>query len=346
MTELAWEAGESPWPSSLLGWLFLAFVAMWSTGTLVFCGAALVWFVATAALDELRTVDEAIAMVMMSVILAFVMVLMGAFIKAGVQSFRRDWAFCAADESWRGQVETWLGRVIASHGTRVVSITPLMLAGSVPSAAEVEAAGTSAVARALEPLLPPGTVDKPGSLAGEAVLVLAAVLHLAARGVVQLDRVALQFWRRPKGHGGEHAILAGAGDVWHVRAGEGSPAPQTVESMLWRAMVGPQTREGESAEGQSRRASGAPYRDAGPARVAARGGPLRLDMPELFSTLQARVADSQPAEGSEAAAAVAARLGAAVVGNAEFAAGLIAEATRLRRNGAVSDEYLECRPKI
>ncbi|MBZ5710090.1 hypothetical protein [Nannocystis pusilla] len=324
MVALAWEAAESPGPSSVLGWLFLVFVTLWSASVFVFCGAALVWFIVTTALDDSRTVDEAIAMALMSVVLALVMVLIGVFLKGGVQSFGREWAFCGADESLLGRVESLFGRVIASHGTRVVSITPLTLAGTAPSAVEVEAAGASAVARALEPLLPPGTVDKPGSLAGEAVLVLAAVLHLAGGGVVQLERVTLQSWCRPKGHDEAQDVLAKTRDVWHVRPGEGWPAPHTVESMVWRAML-------VADDGSSQRTSGTPYRDGGATRAGARGGPLRLDMPELFSTLRARVADPPRAEGSEAAGAVAARLAAAAVGNADFAAELIAEVTRLRR---------------
>lgn len=249
-------------------------------------------------------------------------------------AFGKFWRWSTTDGNGRGAMVTLGQRRVAGFGTWLELVEEQALDAPPVSAAEVIAAGPSAVARelaALTPLAPLAPLGRP--LDPVHVLLLAAVTHQMTRGALRTWRAERWMWFH---HSSRPAVELRTGSAtpptlaW--ARGSASPPPDaTLEHALLIAFAEQAARRGGGALVGAPRLPGNlgdPYRAAGPAftDVPPPTEALKLGVSAVGDLLVRH----RSAPASPDAAIVAARLAAIAAGAPFLTAHVIAEAENVR----------------
>lgn len=328
---LRWREDRSGRPQTGRERLWAAWTALWIAALIVGFAVVLVWIGGVVVRRFEWSVGAVFGLVIMLGLAGG-----GAWISLDLMGeglrplLWRRWSYADERGEVRGKIASLAGRWFRGEGTLIVRARSVDVSGDIPSAAEVVRAGPRAVAAALAGVLPGAPLPAGGALTGTHALVIAAALQLAGRGTARLTLVQRRSWRR---------VALAAEAEWgqpgavglYAEPGLGEAHPGSIEAMMSAELRS--AADGEGAPEKARRTGPGgqedPYREPAPVEVLGRRVPFLV----VCHGAWARLRELRAAGGRSTGEArdVAARLAAALAGDAELAAVLVDVGDRTER---------------
>ena len=318
--ELSWTEDVSGRPQTRAEWVWAALTCLWLAALIVGLSGVLVFLAVRAWTTPKWSVTFTLGLM---IACALVYVLLWITVNTMRDGLRpilwRRWHYCTHRLDLYGVVASLADKWFRGEGISVVRDRIVAVPKDIPSAAEVEAAGSGAVAMALAAAIRPGGA----ALTPTHVRVIAASLHLAAREAVRLSLVQRRSWRRT----GARVAWQPPEDrdiaVYVEVLTSDAPADTLEAAMLATFRI---IRKDLLSSETDRREAGDPYRET--ASLEASGGRVLLE-PVFRSNLE-RVPEREASGGdAHGAAALADRLAAPLTADAELTDRLLGIADRV-----------------
>ena len=330
--ELRWREDRSGRPETRSERVWAVWTALWIAALIVGFAVMLVWIGGVVWRGAIGSVVAVVGIVIGVGLAGGGLWIAVEMMREGLRPLLwRRWSYSDEGGEVGGRIASLAGRWFRGEGATVVRARSVDVPGDIPGAAEVVRVGPGAVAAALAGALPRELAPAGGALTGTHALVIAAVLHLAGRGAARLSLVQRRSWRR--GMWAAEAEWGQPGAIGlYAEPGAGAAPPGSIEAAMLAALR--RDADDGGALDQARRTGPGgqddPYRGPAPLEVIGRRVPIRLVCHGAWRLLgEPRAAGGSPAAG---ATAVAARLAAALAGDAELTATLIEAGGRMAQS--------------